>query len=301
MSEIMIENALDALRVKNIPCLYRGRKDLVIKRPVSIQQFDDDGCIAFVRSGSVEHYRGLLTNRNLLIARMDQQGLVLVDANLLFTETPEIAFYVIARLFQLQPMIRVHPMAVISSKALIGERVTIGALAYIGPDVTVGDGSVIGEGCVLNNASIGKNSILQAGVKVGSAALGGLKDSGGIWHDRPHFGRVNIGSNVRIEDNVVINQGYLKDTVISDQVRIGPLSWLGNGVHLAEGVLIAQSVTIAGSVSIGINSSVWGNASVREGVTIGRDSMVGMGAVVLRNIPDCELWLGTPAAFKRKL
>jgi UDP-3-O-[3-hydroxymyristoyl] glucosamine N-acyltransferase len=192
-------------------------------------------------------------------------------------------------------------VSVVSPQAIIGEGVTIGALAYVGPNVALGDGVVISEGCIVNNASIGKNTIIQCGVKIGSAALGGLKDSAGNWHDRPHFGCVCIGSNVRIEDNVVINQGYLKDTFISDQVRIGPLSSIGNGVYLAEGVMLAQSVTIAGSVSIGTNSSVWGNASVREGLVIGRNSMVGMGAVVLSNIPDCELWVGNPAACKRKL
>ncbi|MEO5328826.1 MAG: hypothetical protein H7829_11355 [Magnetococcus sp. THC-1_WYH] len=301
MNEITINQALDALRVKNIYFKYTGRADLVINRPVSISQFDGNHCIAFLRSGSVDPYCTLLTRNSLLIAPLNQYGLDYENNNLIFTQTPEIAFYAIARLLNPKPISYVHLMSVVSPQAIIGESVTIGALAYIGPDVALGDGVVIGEGCIINNASIGKDTILQSGVKIGSAALGGLKDSTGNWHDRPHFGRVCIGSNVRIEDNVVINQGYLKDTIISDQVRIGPLSCIGNGVSLAEGVLLAQSVTIAGSVSVGTNSSVWGNASVRDGVAIGRNSMVGMGSVVLCNIPDYELWVGNPAACKRKL
>jgi len=301
MNEIAIDFALDALRDNNIFFKYYGRSDLVIRRPVSLQQFDDKHCIAFLRSGEIEPYRALLSNNNLLIAPIDQITLEFDKANIIFTEIPELAFYVIVRLFNTKSVSYVHSLSVVSQNAKLGNEVTIGAFAYIGPNVILGDGVVIGEGCIVNNATIGNYTILQVGVSIGSAALGGLRDSSGDWHDRPHFGRVSIGSNVRIEDNVVINQGYLKDTIISDQVRIGPLTCIGNGAYLDQGVLLAQSVTIAGSVSIGKNTAVWGNASVRDGIKIGRDSVVGMGAVVLRNIPDCELWVGNPAHYKRKL
>ena len=301
MNDISIETALLALEEKQISFVYKGRSELLIQKPVSIEHFGESGCISFLRAGSMRSYLSALNETNLLVMKLDQLEYYLDGVNILFTDFPEISFYTIVNLLNTDSNEGIHTSAIISSTAIIGDKVTIGALAYIGPNVILADGVKIGEGCIVNNASIGKNTVLQCSVKIGSPALGGLRDISGKWHDRPHFSRVCVGSNVRIEDSVVINQGYLKDTIISDEVRIGPLSWLGNGVYLAKGVLIGQSVTIAGSVFIGNNSSIWGNASIREGVKIGNGSMVGMGSVVLRDIPDCELWVGSPACFKRKV
>ena len=38
---------------------------------------------------------------------------------------------------------------------------------------------------------------------------------------------------------------------------------------------------------------------VREGVTVGVWSLVGMGSVVLRDMPPGEVWVGGPARFLR--
>jgi len=38
---------------------------------------------------------------------------------------------------------------------------------------------------------------------------------------------------------------------------------------------------------------------VREGVTVGAWSLIGMGSVVLRDVPPGEVWIGGPARFLR--
>ncbi len=42
-------------------------------------------------------------------------------------------------------------------------------------------------------------------------------------------------------------------------------------------------------------------AIICKGVTIGRESVIGAGAVVVRNVPPGEIWGGNPARFIRKL
>jgi acetyltransferase-like isoleucine patch superfamily enzyme len=37
------------------------------------------------------------------------------------------------------------------------------------------------------------------------------------------------------------------------------------------------------------------------GVTIGENAMIGAGSLVTKDIPDNELWYGSPAKFIRKL
>ena len=41
-------------------------------------------------------------------------------------------------------------------------------------------------------------------------------------------------------------------------------------------------------------------ASVRDGLTVGRNSLVGMGAVVIRDVPDNVVVAGIPAKVLRK-
>ena len=42
-------------------------------------------------------------------------------------------------------------------------------------------------------------------------------------------------------------------------------------------------------------------ALFRDGVKIGTSCIVGMGSVVLKNIPDSQLWYGNPASYKKTL
>jgi UDP-3-O-[3-hydroxymyristoyl] glucosamine N-acyltransferase len=170
-----------------------------------------------------------------------------------------------------------------------------GSRIFIDNDVLLADNVRIGAFCSVRRCTIGEMSELQAGVRVGDDALGAVVGPNGEWIDRPHFAGVVIGRNVRIENNSVIQAGFLNATTISDNCRIGPLTWIGNGVSIGQGTLIGQSVTIAGSVTIGRNCRIWSNASIREAVTIGDGVTVGMGAAVVTDIPSNEVWFGNPA------
>lgn len=298
MNDLKIKHIFDLLNAKQITFKYQGKQDLLVQQPVSVDNLED-GCVAFVRLGKLLTYKDFLTPECLLIVSSEEKLKHFKEANLLITPIPEIAFYAIAKLFQPQTSLSIRSMVQISPKARIAEDVDIKSFVYIGDNVTIGRGCVINEGCVIDNAIISERTVLQPGVKVGSDALGGLKDSDGKWHDRPHFGLVEIGSNVRIEDNVVINRGYLRNTILSDNVRVGTMTWIGNGAYISEGVILGQSVTVAGSVTIGENTSIWGNAALRDGIVIGKDSVIGMGAVVIADVPDGELWVGNPAEFKK--
>jgi acetyltransferase-like isoleucine patch superfamily enzyme len=42
------------------------------------------------------------------------------------------------------------------------------------------------------------------------------------------------------------------------------------------------------------------NATARENLTIGRNSTLGMGAVLTKDMGEYEIWAGNPAKFLRK-
>lgn len=64
---------------------------------------------------------------------------------------------------------------------------------------------------------------------------------------------------------------------------------------IADGVHIAPGVVLAGNVTVGENSFIGANSVLKQDVKIGSGVTVGAGSVVIKDIPDNEIWVGNPA------
>lgn len=90
---------------------------------------------------------------------------------------------------------------------------------------------------------------------------------------------VEVGAHVLVMPGVV----FTHEDVIGDFATFGAGSRLGGRTRIREGAYLGAGTT------------------VREERTIGRWSLVGMGAAVIRDIPDAEVWAGVPARFLRQV
>ena len=57
---------------------------------------------------------------------------------------------------------------------------------------------------------------------------------------------------------------------------------------------------MAGGSQVENNCFIGVNTVVKEKVIIGSNVLTGMGSVVLRDIPNNEIWVGNPAKFLRE-
>lgn len=93
----------------------------------------------------------------------------------------------------------------------------------------------------------------------------------------------------------------LAGTVLTAQVQIGrhvvcmPQVTLTHDDVIEDFATVCAGVTLGGGVRVGARAYLGMNASVRENACVGSDSVVGMGSVVLRDVPDGQVWAGVPA------
>jgi UDP-2-acetamido-3-amino-2,3-dideoxy-glucuronate N-acetyltransferase len=141
----------------------------------------------------------------------------------------------------------------------------------------IDDGADIGEGTriwhfshVCKGAKIGAGCVLGQNVYVAPSVV--------------------LGRGVRVQNNVSIYDGV----VLEDSVFVGPSAVFTNVVnpraHVSRKAEFRATVVEAGA-------TIGANATIVCGHRIGHHAFIGAGAVVTRDVPPHELWVGVPARF----
>ena len=109
---------------------------------------------------------------------------------------------------------------------------------------------------------------------------------------------VKIGSLVHIDYDVKIGE----NTKIEGQAYIPPLSRIGKNAFIGPAAVLTNDPYPMCNKMIGVtiedNVIIGARAVIKAGVTVGQNSVVAMGAVVTKDVPENVVVIGSPATIR---
>lgn len=229
----------------------------------------------------------VLTNREMAADLPECSLLIVDDPRALFIDLineilTDRGFYCFTSLTDTTPFI--HADAEIHGSAVIED------------GVSIGKGSRIAAGCVIKAGTvIGNHVIVRENTTIGPDGIALYKAKDGRVLRFPHLAGVLIEDNVEIGASCVLSRGVMHSTRIGKDSVIGNLSNLGHAAQIGSKVWMSVGCMIGGNTMIGAGSTLGLAVAVRDNLRIGKNCSIGMGSVVVNDLPDNHSVFGNPA------
>jgi acetyltransferase-like isoleucine patch superfamily enzyme len=144
----------------------------------------------------------------------------------------------------------------------------------------------IGDGCKIH-----KTAVLDAeGLKVVNAPNGSKVQF-------LHTGNVIIEDAVEVGPYSVVHRGTMDNTIIRQGCKFGAYTNIGHNCDIGENNVMAAGVILSGGVKTGKNCWFASGSLVRHHLNICDNVVIGLGAVVVKDITKPGIYIGNPARF----
>ncbi len=209
----------------------------------------------------------------------------------------------------------IEKKAVVGDNCYFGNNIVIKEAAILDNDIEIQDNVVIGKQPKSSPISrrkaskellitklgygtlIGTGSVIYGGTEIGNKCfigdLASIREECKI-HDLVIIGR---GTTIEYETEIMSNTKIQTACHLTGNLSIGRYVFFGpevctmNDKYMGTKKYIKKGATVKDGASIGSNSCLL------SAITIGLDAVIGAGAVVTKDVPDRQIWVGNPAKY----
>ena len=179
--------------------------------------------------------------------------------------------------------------SIVSPSAVIGQGVKIGRFCIIEENVELGENVKVEDyAMILKGSKIGAGTKIGTYTKVGYNAVVGkncsftsyceIRDNCQLGDNVSMGSRCTLSADTIVEDNVIMKYGF----VVTDTPVLSENSKNKTGM-LRKGSRFGANVVIMPGVVVGVNCEIGACSQVRT------------------DVPDNEIWYGSPAKFYKKV
>jgi UDP-N-acetylglucosamine acyltransferase len=168
-------------------------------------------------------------------------------------------------------MARIHATAIVEKGAELAEDVFIGPYCIVGPKVKIHAGVELASHIVISN-----ETEIGSGTKIYPFAS--LGAPGQIYQEKSQPGRLVIGKNCEIRENVTINCGTSREnrlTKIGDDCMFMVAAHVAHDCVVGKNCIFANNATLGGHVKVGDQVFIGGLSAVHQFCQIGEQAIIG--------------------------
>jgi UDP-3-O-[3-hydroxymyristoyl] glucosamine N-acyltransferase len=248
---------------------------------------------------------GALTSQKKVLIRVANPRIAFAKVLPLFFPEPAFppgihASAIVAASAKVDPTAHIGSHCIVGENARIGPRVVLEGLDYVGAEAKLGeDTRVFPNVNIYARSEIGARVRIHSGTVIGSDGFGYVFDQG-AHRKVPQIGNVIVCDDVEIGSNVSIDRGALGPTTIGKGTKIDNLVMIAHNVTIGEHCLLISQVGIAGSTRMGNYVTLAGQVGLAGHLKLGDRVTVGAQSGVMTDVPDGEMYLGTPAVADKQ-
>tara|TARA_A100001388_G_scaffold277642_1_gene270158 strand:- start:1955 stop:2851 length:897 start_codon:yes stop_codon:yes gene_type:complete len=242
-----------------------------------------------------KYIQNLSPNAKVVITTRELSRQINKTDNFLLVDDPYLAYAKISQLF-----FENYNNNNKKVKTKLGKNVQIGKNTVINGNCVIGDNVILHDNVSIYSCTVvGDNSIIHSGSVIGSDGFG-FAPYGNKWEKIAHLGGVEIGSNVEIGANSVIDRGALGNTKIGDGVKMDNHIHIAHNVSIGENTAMAGMVGIAGSVKIGKNCRFGGQVGTVAHIEIADNVTILAKTLVTKSLQEPGSYSGVMPIQKHK-
>lgn len=261
-----------------------------------------EGCVSYLPEYSETHLKCIEACPHTLILCPDAPDRERVKAARIISDHPRLdLLYVIKQFFAPDEIVGIDRTAVVCEGAVIGKNVSIGAHSWIGRDVRIGEHTTIRHQVVIDGkTTIGSHCMVKSSAVIGEQGFAFEHDEFGVPEKYPNIGDILIGDHVWIGSGSTIERASLGETVIGNHVKIDDCVQIGSNTVIGDSTMIMAGSVICGQTKLGKHCWISPKSVIKEQLTIEGGSMVGLGSVVIDDVPENVVVAGNPAKILKR-